>query len=76
LGERSFGRHRAEEVAEPTRVHRLDQMKVDPGVPRAAAVGIIAVLGQGNERRVAQSRLFLERLGDLEAVHARQAEIE
>src|SRR5438093_8776733 len=75
------GEHRAlrdggEEILDGTGRHRFGEMRIEPGLARAAPILGLAPSGQRGEIDVAQRRPLTQLLRDFVSVHDRQADVE
>ena len=65
-----------EQLAKPRPADGLDQVVVEPGVPRACQVLLLAVSREGDQHGPGPSEPLAELAGHLVTVHAREADVQ
>jgi hypothetical protein len=63
------------EPVQVSRVHRLQQMSINPGLGRLSPVFLVPVPGDGNQQSTFPVGLFPNLPGDRPAVDPRQADV-
>ena len=78
LAERLYGLSTggAQQTLKERRIHRLDEMLVDPRFHRALPVAFIAYPGDGDDPHMRQARFRPQSLRDRKSIQSRQADIE